>query len=194
VDPIELSSDAGLVAIGLLTANILMGLLMATRYNPVRRWPHRRVNIVKIHNVTGYVALAVVLVHPALLLLRSRVTFGLVDLLYPVNAPKQPSINTVGAAAMYLLIFVVVTSYFRWQIGRKWWRRMHFATYALFPLFAVHSILTDPTLRDAPIDPFDAEKVYVELCILAVLIAMALRVRWQRQQPPARVHRRREAA
>jgi predicted ferric reductase len=194
VDPIELSSDAGLVAIGLLTANILMGLLMATRYSPVRRWPHRRVNIVKIHNVTGYVALAVVLVHPALLLLRSRVTFGLVDLLYPVNAPKQPSINTVGAAAMYLLIFVVVTSYFRWQIGRKWWRRMHFATYALFPLFAVHSILTDPTLRDAPIDPFDAEKVYVELCILAVLIAMALRVRWQRQQPPARVHRRREAA
>jgi predicted ferric reductase len=194
VDPIELSSDAGLVAIGLLTANILMGLLMATRYNPVRRWPHRRVNIVKIHNVTGYVALAVVLVHPALLLLRSRVTFGLADLLYPVNAPKQPSINTVGAAAMYLLIFVVVTSYFRWQIGRKWWRRMHFATYALFPLFAVHSILTDPTLRDAPIDPFDAEKVYVELCILAVLIAMALRVRWQRQQPPARVHRRREAA
>jgi predicted ferric reductase len=189
VDPIELSSDAGLVAIGLLTANILMGLLMATRYSPVRRWPHRRVNIVKIHNVTGYVALAVALVHPVLLLLRSRVTFGVVDLLYPVHAPKQPSINMVGAAAMYFLIFVVVTSYFRWQIGRKWWRRMHFATYALFPLVAVHSILTDPTLRDAPIDPFDGEKVYVELCILAVLIAMALRVRWQRQQPPARVHR-----
>jgi sulfoxide reductase heme-binding subunit YedZ len=189
VDPIELSSDAGLVAIGLLTANILIGLLMATRYNPVRRWPHRRVNIVKIHNVTGYVALAVALVHPVLLLLRSRVTFGVVDLLYPVHAPKQPSINTVGAAAMYLLIFVVVTSYFRWQIGRRWWRRMHFATYALFPLFAVHSILADPTLRDAPIDPLDGEKVYVELCILAVLIAMALRVRWQREQPPARVHR-----
>jgi sulfoxide reductase heme-binding subunit YedZ len=189
VDPIELSSDAGLVAIGLLTANILIGLLMATRYNPVRRWPHRRVNIVKIHNVTGYVALAVALVHPVLLLLRSRVTFGVVDLLYPVHAPKQPSINTVGAAAMYLLIFVVVTSYFRWQIGRRWWRRMHFATYALFPLFAVHSILADPTLRDAPIDPLDGEKVYVELCILAVLIAMALRVRWQRRQPPARVHR-----
>jgi DMSO/TMAO reductase YedYZ heme-binding membrane subunit len=110
-----------------------------------------------------------------------------------VHAPRQPWINTAGAAAMYLLVFVVVTSFFRWEIGRRWWRRMHFTTYALFPLFAVHSILTDPTLRDAPIDPFDGEKVYVELCILAVVVAMGLRVRWQRQQPPARVHRLRSS-
>ena len=65
LDPIELSNYAGLGAIGLLTANILLGLLLARHYNPVRHWPHRRINTVKIHNVTGWTALVVSLIHPA---------------------------------------------------------------------------------------------------------------------------------
>lgn len=193
MDPIDLSSYAGLVAIGLLTLNILIGLLLATKYNPVRNWPHRRINTVRIHNLTGYAALAVSLLHPALLLLPSRVRFGLLDILVPVDAPKQPWINTIGAVAVYLLIFVVVTSYYRFRIGRRWWKRMHYTTYALFPLYAVHSILTDPTLRDAAIDPLDGEKVYVELCVLLVLVAVGARVRWQMRQPPARQHRPKQA-
>ena len=189
LDPIELSNYAGLGAIGLLTANILIGLLLATKYNPVRRWPHRRINSVMIHNYTGYAALVMVLVHPALLLLPNRVDFRLVDLFYPMNAPKQPWINSTGAAAAYLLALVIGTSYFRFRIGRRWWKRIHFATYALFPLYAVHAILTDPALKDRSIDYLDGEKVYVELCVLAVGVAIALRVRWQRRQPTPRVHR-----
>ncbi|MDB4888329.1 MAG: Ferric reductase domain protein transrane component, N-terminal domain [Gemmatimonadetes bacterium] len=189
MDPIELSNYAGLGAIGLLTLNILIGLLLATKYNPVRQWPHRRVNTVKLHNFTGWTALALVLVHPALLLLPNRVDFTLIDLLYPINAPKQPVVNTFGAGAAYLLLIVVITSYFRFQIGRKWWKRIHFTTYALFPLYAIHSILTEPALKDRPIDYLDGEKVFVELCVLAIVIAIGARVRWQVKQPPARVHR-----
>ena len=189
IDPIELSNYAGLGAIGLLTANILIGLLLATKYSPVRLWPHRRINTVLIHNYTGYAALVMVLVHPALLLLPNRVDFHLVDLFYPMNAPKQPYINSTGAAAAYLLAIVVVSSYFRFQIGRRWWKRIHFTTYALFPLYAVHSILTDPALKDRSIDYLDGEKVYVELCVLAVVVAIGARARWQMKQPLARVHR-----
>ena len=191
MDPIELSNYAGLGAIGLLTLNILIGLLLATKYNPVRRWPHRRVNTVKIHNVTGWAALVFALVHPALLLLPNRIEFRVIDLLYPMSAPKQPWINTAGAAATYLLMIVVVTSYFRFQMGRRWWKRIHFTTYALFPLYAVHAVLTDPALKDRNIDYLDGEKVFVELCVLAVVAAILVRVRWQRRQPPARVHRER---
>ena len=189
LDPIELSNYAGLGAIGLLTANILIGLLLATKYNPVRHWPRRRINTVLIHNYTGYAALVMVLVHPALLLLPNRVDFRVIDLFYPMNAPKQPWINSTGAAAAYLLALVVVTSYFRFDIGRKWWKRVHFATYALFPLYAIHAILTDPALKDRSIDYLDGEKVYVELCVLAVVIAIAARARWQIRQPAARTHR-----
>jgi len=39
---IELSSDIGLVAVFVLTANILLGLLLSVRYNPWTHWPHRK--------------------------------------------------------------------------------------------------------------------------------------------------------
>jgi len=45
---IELSSYAGLAAMTLLTFNILIGLVMSVKYNPVRNWPHRRINTFKI--------------------------------------------------------------------------------------------------------------------------------------------------
>ena len=181
LDPIEISSYVGLVAIGFLTANILLGLLLARHYNPVRNWPHHRINTVKIHNIIGWTALALSLVHPALLLLPSRVQFAVIDLFYPVNAPKQPWINTLGALAAYLLIIVLVTSYFRFDIGRHWWKRLHFTTYALFPLYAIHSIFTDPALRDRSIDYLDGEKVYVELCVLAVVMAIGARWKFRKQ-------------
>ncbi|HEY5085990.1 MAG TPA: ferric reductase-like transmembrane domain-containing protein [Gemmatimonadaceae bacterium] len=189
MDAIDISGDVGLVAITLLTVNILLGLLMSTKYNPVRRWPHRRVNTLKLHNWTGYLALAASALHPSIILLSSTAHFRVLDILFPINAPKQPWINTLGAAALYVLAFTVVTSYFRFEIGRKWWKPMHYATYALFVLFAFHALLTDPNLKDAPLDPLDAEKVYVELCILVVVVATALRVRWGMKQPPPRHHR-----
>ena len=191
---IDISSYAGLTAITLLTLNILIGLLLSTKYNPVRRWPHRRVNTVKVHNWLGYAALFFALIHPALILLSSTERFRIIDLVYPMNAPKQPGINTFGAAALYILAFTVVTSYFRFKIGRRWWKKMHLLTYAMFPLYAVHGILTDPTLKNAPLDPLDAEKVYVELCVLLVAAAMTARIRWQTKQPPPRTHRPRRDA
>jgi predicted ferric reductase len=189
---IDLSNFAGLGAIGLLTLNILLGLLIATKYNPVRRWPHRRIDTVGLHNWTGYVALALALVHPVLILFSASAKFGVVDLLWPLGAPRQPVVNTFGAIALWLLVFVIVTSVL-WQerhaMSRRAWKRMHFATYVMYPMYAVHSVLTDPALKDRPIDYLDGEKVFVELCVLVVAAAIIARVRWQRRQPPARVHR-----
>ena len=189
MDPIDISGDIAIVAITLLTLNILLGLLMSTKYNPVRRWPHRKINTLKLHNWTAYAALVAALLHPAVILLSTRVHFRIVDILFPINAPKQPWINMLGAGALYLLVFTVITSYFRFDIGRKWWKPMHYATYAMFVLFAIHAVLTDPTLKDASLDPLDAEKLYVELCILVVVVATGFRVRWALRQPPARAHR-----
>ena len=186
---IDLSSYFGLVAMTLLTLNILIGLVMSMKYNPVRRWPHRRINTFKIHNWTAYIALSVASIHPLIILFSSTAKFTLLDILYPVNAPKQPWINVLGALALYALSFVVVTSYFRLELGRKKWKALHFTAYGTAALFYVHGILTDPNLKDAPIDFLDAEKVYVELCMLLVIVAVALRLRWQLRQPPARVHR-----
>jgi DMSO/TMAO reductase YedYZ heme-binding membrane subunit len=192
---IELSSYAGLTAMTLLTLNILIGLVMSVKYNPVRNWPNRRINTIKIHNWTSNIALAVAILHPLIILFSSTAKFRLIDIIYPVNAPKQPWINVFGAIALYTLCFVVVTSYFRLDLGRKTWKKLHFTAYATAICFYIHGILTDPNLKDNPIDFLDAEKVYVELCALIVLVAIALRIRWQLKQPPPRVHlpKKREA-
>jgi len=186
---IELSSYFGLAAMTLLTLNILLGLVMSVKHNPVRDWPHRRINTFKIHNWTAYIALSVAIIHPVIILFSSTAKFALIDILYPVNAPKQPWINVLGALALYSLAFVVVTSYFRRELGRKTWKSLHFTAYGTAMLFYIHGILNDPNLKDNPIDFLDGEKVYVELCTLLVIIAIGLRIRWQLKQPPARVHR-----
>ena len=175
---IDLSGSVGLAALYLLTANILLGLLISVRYNPWTRWPHRRINYFRVHNWTGYLALAVAGLHPVLLLFSSTAGFHLVDLLYPVHSPKQPVINTLGACAFYLLTLVVVTSYFRPRLSRSVWKRLHYVAYATALLFFIHGIWTDPTLEGKPLDPIDAEKVSVELCAMIVVVATALRARW----------------
>jgi methionine sulfoxide reductase heme-binding subunit len=186
---IDLSSYFGLAAMTLLTLNILIGLVMSVKYNPVRNWPHRRINTFKIHNWTAYIALSVAAIHPVIILFSRTAKFTLLDILYPVSAPRQPWINVLGALALYTLSFVVVTSYFRLELGRKTWKTLHYTAYGTAALFYVHGILADPTLKDAPIDFLDGEKVYVELCMLLVVLAAGLRIRWQLRQPPPRVHR-----
>ncbi len=191
VTALDLASYAGLLALTLLTVNLLLGLLMAVKYNPVRQWPHRRISTFQLHNWTAYAALAVGGAHPVILLFSGPVHFRVVDLLYPLNGPRQPLVNSLGALALYALLFIGITSYFRRAIGRTWWKRLHFTAYGMAPIFYVHGILTDPELGDTPfhLDPLDGEKLYVELCLVLVLVAVAIRVRRQLRQPPPRAHR-----
>jgi DMSO/TMAO reductase YedYZ heme-binding membrane subunit len=183
---IELSSYAGLTAVGLLTLNLLIGLLMAVKYNPVRSWPHRRINTFKIHNWTAYVALSLCVLHALLLLPVAKPAFTLVDVLFPVRSPVQPLENTLGAIALYAVAFVVVTSYNRLRLGRKRWKKLHYTAYAAALLFYVHGILTEPNLKGAAVDYIDGEKVYVELCMIAVAAAAVWRVVYLRRHPKGR--------
>ena len=107
---LDISSYFGLAAMTLLTLNILLGLVMSVKHNPVRDWPHRRINTFKIHNWTAYIALSIAALHPIIILFSSTAKFTLIDIIYPVNAPKQPWINVLGALALYSLAFVVSTS------------------------------------------------------------------------------------
>ena len=174
---IELSSDAGLLAMGLLTLNILLGLLLSTRYNPLKQWPNRRINIFKLHNWTGYSALVIALLHPILILFSKTAHFHWVDIVFPIHSPSQPTENTIGAVALDLLIVVVATSYFKRMLGIRVWKRFHYIAYVSAAAFFAHGLLTDPNLKNTPLDPFDAEKVLVEVCFLLVLVGALLRFR-----------------
>jgi predicted ferric reductase len=175
---IDLSSYVGLIAVGLATLNLLIGLLIAMRYSPWRYWPHHRFNIFRIHNWTGYVLLAACIIHPLILLWSPTAGFRIRDILYPVHSPSQPLENTIGAIALYCVVVVVVTSYFRLRLGRRLWKSFHFVIYAAALALFWHSVFTDPNLKNTPLDPFDGEKVFVELCALTIAFGGILRWRY----------------
>jgi predicted ferric reductase len=179
---VDFSGTVALGAIGLLTANLLLGLLLSVGYNPVRQWPKRRVKLFTFHNWTGYVALAAVALHAGTLLFSSDPRFGLADVLWPTESPVQPKITTVGAVGFYLLAFAVLTSLKRVRaaIGRHWWKLFHWTTYASAGAFFTHGIIADPLLKGRPPDLIDAEKAYIEICALLVIAATVMRIRHRR--------------
>jgi len=168
--------------VGLLTLNLLLGLLLSIGYNPTRQWPRQRVKLFTLHNWTGYIAFAAVVVHAGALLFSSDPKFRLYDVLVPIESPVQPLSNNLGAIGFYLVTIVVVSSLQRVRtvLGRHWWKIVHFTTYAAAVVFFTHGIIADPRLQNRPVDFIDAEKVYVEGCALAVLVATWFRIKYRR--------------
>lgn len=173
VTALELSADVGLVAIFLATANICLGLLIAVRYSPWRLWPHRRINIFAVHNWTAYLVVAAVFAHPVILLFSKTSHWRLLDVALPVWSPVQPIENTIGACSLYLIVVVVVTSYFRLWLGRRRWKLFHYLVYLAGICVFIHGILADPNIKGNAIDPLDGEKLFVEACLLIVLVMTA---------------------
>jgi sulfoxide reductase heme-binding subunit YedZ len=175
---IDISSVVGLVAIGLFTAQILLGLLLSVGYNPRRSWPRLQwAKLFTFHNWLAYIALATAATHPLILLTSATAGFTLFDILVPIWSPTQPLPNTLGAAAFYLFALVVLTSYFRAVFGRHRWKQLHYTAYAAATVAFVHGVLADPLLKNRPPDYIDAEKVYVEACALLVVVSTIWRFR-----------------
>jgi predicted ferric reductase len=179
---VEVSGTIALGAIGLLTLNLLLGLLLSVGYNPARQWPKRRVKLFTLHNWTAYVAFAAIVLHAGALLFSRDPVFRLFDVLVPIESPVQPLSNNLGALGFYLVTIVVLTSLkpVRTALGRHWWKIVHFTTYAAAVVFFTHGIIADPLLQNRPIDFIDAEKLYVEGCALAVLVATWFRIKYRR--------------
>ena len=177
---LDLCSYLGLGAVGAVTLNLLLGLLLALRYSPVRNWPHRaldrRWSVFALHQWTAYTAVLLTLTHPAVLLFLHTPRFRLVDVLWPVQSPLQPKLNLAGAAALYLVLVVLVTSVLRLRIGRPLWRKLHYLVYPAAALLFLHSFLTDPLLKDGHPDLLDGGKVFVVLSFLLSAVAAGWRV------------------
>jgi predicted ferric reductase len=179
---LDLSAYLGLTAVAAITINMLLGVMMAFRYSPVRNWPHHRFNYFRLHNWTGYVALVITLLHPLPLLLNKSPKFRVLDLIYPVHSPQQPLENTIGAIALYIVAIMVITSYFRIQLGRRTWKAFHFSIYLGAIALFWHSLFTDPDLKGAPIDWLDGGKLFVEACALIILVTILFRARRARKK------------
>lgn len=178
ITALDLCAYLGLGAVGGATLTLVVGTLLSLRYTPLRHWPHRRlpVDLFSLHRWLAYATLAVTFAHPIVLLFVRRPVFREVDLLWPVNSPLQPKLNLAGAVAFYLLSIVLLSSLLRLRMSRLVWRRLHYLVFPAAVLLFLHSILTDPLLRDGHPDLLDGGKVFVEAATLISLGAIAARL------------------
>ena len=174
---LDLCAYLGLAAVGAIALNLLLGILIALRYSPVRCWPHRRMNLYALHQWSAYLSLVLILSHPAVLLFLNKPRFSWFDILVPVRSPLQPVVNTVGAVALYLIVLVVATSLLRRRMPRRVWRNLHWLVYPAAVLLMVHGILADPELKTGHADLLDGGKIYLYGVALVMIAASWVRLR-----------------
>ncbi|MBU0695235.1 MAG: ferredoxin--NADP reductase [Bacteroidetes bacterium] len=182
---LQISNYLGLLATGVLTFNFLFGMLLGTGYRSHNFWQRlpdsiKNLNIYNLHNLTAYVALALVVLHPLLLLFDSATKFKFIDIVFPINAPHQKLYVAFGTLAMFAIITIIITTQkvVKKKMSFRTWKNIHLISYVTALLFIIHGIAIDPQLKDRPVDIFDAEKIVSELCLLILITATIFRIRY----------------
>jgi len=184
---LDLSSTLGLIATAVLSFNFLLGILLSTAYRRSPLWkrmpaPVRKLSLDDLHNWTAYVALALALAHPVVLLADKALRYRVLDIVLPVSARHQPLWTLLGTLALYALIVVIVTTQkaVKRKLGFRAWKNIHLISYGTAVLFVIHGIVMDPELKDRPVDWLDGEKLISEICGI-VLVGAAI-IRWRHRR------------
>ncbi len=128
---------SGLVAWGLLTGAVALGLwlsLRLTRNRPRPAWT------LDLHRFLGGLAVVFTGVHLAGLVADSYVEFGAVELFVPFAPGWKSSAVALGVIALYLLLAIEVTSLLMRRLPRRLWRGVHLSSYVLFVLATAHLV------------------------------------------------------
>jgi predicted ferric reductase len=162
-----LARGAGMTSWALAAVTLVWGLLLSTRFftkRPRAAW------ILDIHRTLGGLTLVFVGVHMVGLFADGYVHFGPAQLLIPLASTWRPGAVAWGIVALYLLIAVEVTSLLRRHMRVSWWRRLHVASIAVFPLGTIHALTagTDagPLFREVVIG---VTALVVFLCALRLI-------------------------
>jgi sulfoxide reductase heme-binding subunit YedZ len=126
---------AGLVALLLLTASTMLGVLTAGRLC-TPRWP--RFLTVGLHRNIALLAGVFLAVHIATIVLDSYTSIPLTAAFVPFATSYKRFWLALGAVALDLLIALVVTSLARTRLGFRGWRLVHWCGYACWPLAVAH--------------------------------------------------------
>lgn len=128
---------SGLTSYILLTASVLAGLVLKTR--PFRSL--KPAQVTDIHRFLALLGLGTLALHGVTLVLDSAVEIPLAALLVPGLSPYEPLWVGIGVLAAELMVVVYASFSQRKRIGARTWRRLHYATYAVFAGATAHGLL-----------------------------------------------------
>ncbi len=134
----------GTVALLLLTATVVLGIVAGGRYAPRRV---ARFEIGALHRNISLLALAFLALHIVTAIADTFVHLTWLDALVPFASSYRPLWLGLGTLAFDLLLAVLVTSAVRLRIGQRRWKTVHWLAYACWPLAVFHGAGTGTDTR-----------------------------------------------
>jgi sulfoxide reductase heme-binding subunit YedZ len=132
-----LGRASGVVLLILMTVSMLLGMLTRSG-RPLVRLP--RFGVLLAHRNIALLSVVFLAVHVGSLLLDPYAQLRLVDVVVPFVAAKSPLAVGLGTAGLDLVIAITVTAMLRRRLGRRVFRAVHWASYALWPIALLHGI------------------------------------------------------
>jgi len=169
-----LTRASGLVAIVLLSATIVLGVVASVGWTS-QRWP--RFVSQDVHRNLSLLCIAFVGVHVVTTVADGYVPIGLVDVVLPLHSSYRPIYVGLGALGFDLLLAVLITSGLRHRIGYSSWRFVHWLAYLCWPIALIHG------LGSGTDTPLPIVLVIEAACTAAVLVAFAWRLTTGRSLP-----------
>jgi methionine sulfoxide reductase heme-binding subunit len=128
---------SGVVAFALLSAATIWGLLVSTKLlgRLVKAKP-----LTWFHESLGIGSLLATVVHVGVLSVHDFLDFSWVEILVPGLSDWRPLAVTAGIGALYGLVLVSTSFYFKRWIGQKVWRTIHFASFGVFVTSLLHGV------------------------------------------------------
>jgi hypothetical protein len=157
-----LTRSAGFVALILLTASVVLGVLAMAKF---RSSPWPRFVTQAVHRNVSLLALAFLFAHIATTVVDGYVPIGWLDAVIPFRSPYRTLWLGLGAISLDLMIAIIVTSLLRRHIGYRGWLAVHLTSWLSWPLAILHGLGTGSDSQHGW-----AQLVYV-LCAASVLVA-----------------------
>jgi methionine sulfoxide reductase heme-binding subunit len=132
-----LGRGTGIVALLLLTVSVVLGILTRSG-RPLGRLP--RFGVQLVHRNAALLATAFTLVHVVTLLFDSQAQLKLVDVIVPFVAAANPFWLGLGTLGLDVMAAIMITALARRWVGRRVFRAVHLATYALWPIAVAHTL------------------------------------------------------
>ncbi|MGZ4337118.1 MAG: ferric reductase-like transmembrane domain-containing protein [Gaiellaceae bacterium] len=168
-----LARASGLTAYVLLTLSVLAGLAVKSR--PFGR-AVKAAAATDTHRFLSLLALGAIALHAITLVLDQTVHIGLAALLVPGLAGYRPVATGLGVFAAELAALIIVSFPLRKRIGVRAWRRLHFATYAVFAAATAHGLAAGT----------DTQQPWVFGLYLGAVFAVAAATTWRALNHPIR--------
>lgn len=158
-----LTRATGLVALVLLTATIVLGIIGTARAASPR-WP--RLLTAGLHKNLALTATALVAVHVVTTVTDPFVSISVLAAFVPFASSYRPIWLSLGAVAFDLMLAVLITSLVRDRLSHRVWRAVHLLVYLCWPVALWHGLGTGTDTRLSWVLAINAG------CVIAVAAAV----------------------